>query len=159
MSVKVEIKGVQALQHKFGKSIQPYIRAGSMAIGKQLEGILSKAPGPAHHPVIWTSQKQKRFYFAMRRRKGFPLEYSRNNDPQSQRLEASWTVATRGAMGAVVGTRVNYARYVQREQNPGGQQPMHVVTGWITDKQAAEQLIKSGAIPRIMRQALRKALE
>lgn len=130
------------------------------AVGKIVEGRVAVAPGPAHKPVIWASAKQRRWWFWHRRKQELPLEYTRNSDAESQRLEASW--ATRRAWpGAIVGTRVTYAPWVQsatQTENGGPQTAQHKATGWITDAAAVEQTERSGDVQRIASSIVRKAL-
>jgi len=106
---------------------------------------------PQHTPVIWPSEKARRYYFAMRREAGLPLEYKRGSDPMSQRLQQSWTVARRQA-AATLGNRATYAPYVVSSEYQTAQ---HAATGFTTDEQAAEKVIDDGTMGRIIEAQLR----
>jgi len=111
-----------------------------------IQGIIKPYPGPAHKPVIWPSEKARRYYFAMRREAGLPMKYTRGSDPMSQRIQQSWTIARRPTE-ATLGNRATYAPYVASEQY---QTDQHAATGFTTDRQAAEQVIQSGVMKRII---------
>lgn len=153
--ISIQVSGLSELRGRLGRKLDPYLRAATFAIGEQIRSRLARYPGPVVHPIQWASERQRRFYFAMRQRRGLPLGYVRQFDPMSQRLGPSWTTARWGDIGAVVGTRVRYAPYVQSYEK---QQPFHRATGWVTDRQAIEQVQASGVIPRILNDALRRAL-
>jgi hypothetical protein len=143
----VEVKGLDALLKKFGKPFKPYIQALTMGIGADIQKHMQKAPGPVAHPIEWESEAQRRWYFAMRREKGFEGPYVRGAVNQgSQKMEQSWVTAKRGSMDAIVGTRATYAGYVQSDEK---QQKMHRNTGWITDKVALARVKASGIIDRL----------
>jgi hypothetical protein len=138
-----------------GADIKPAIRSGSLAIGQEVRAELARYPGGVAAPVAWVSARQRRAYFAMRRKAGLGPRYVRNSDPMSQRLGPSWTVEPKGDMGAVVGTRATYAPWVQSKAR---QQPMHRATGWSTDEQAVNRVVASGRVNSIMAAAIGHAL-
>jgi hypothetical protein len=76
-------------------------------------------------------------------------------DPWSENLEGSWTTERKGSLGAIVGTRVSYAPWVQSAEK---QQPMHGATGWVTDQRAVDEVVASGVIDRIFSNAVDKAI-
>ena len=153
--ISIKIVGLEEVARKVNVNLKPALRASTFAIGEEIRNNLTKYPPRRHDPVKWTSRKQRIYYFAMRRKKGLPLGYTRGNDPMSQRLGASWATAHKGDTDAVVGTRVKYARWVQSDKD---QQPMHKETGWITDKQAIEKFKSSGKAGRIVRDAIMHAV-
>jgi phage gpG-like protein len=153
MTVTVTVTGHKELIRKLG-GLGNAMRIVVRAVGELVRGVVAQYPGPVHHPIRWASRRQQRAYWAMRRERGLPLAYTRQFDPMSQRLGASWTVAMRGDT-AVVGTKASYAKWVQAAKF---QQGFHKDTGWITDVQAAERVARSGDVNRIAEQALRKEL-
>ena len=152
MPVTIAIRNLDAVMRTIGTDIKPAIRAASLAIGEEIRGKLAVYPGPVKYPIQWASEKQRRFYFAMRAGK---LPYVRNSDAQSQRIGPSWTTARRGDIGAVVGTRATYAPWVQDSER---QQPFHRNTGWITDKAAVGLVQKAGHLKDIITDAIMHAL-
>ena len=142
----IELRGFDALYKKLGQKMDPHVQAMTLAIGEQLRKVISRYPGPAHKPVIWDSDKQRRWWFASRRDAGLDPWYTRNSDRWSQRLGPSWAVRKRGSMDAIVGTKATYAARVQSDKR---QTRQHKATGWITDKAAIAQVRASGVIARI----------
>lgn len=147
MSYTIEVKGLDQLERKLSIPLSVVLGPAWLAIGHQLKSIIAVYPGPVSYPIRWQSEKQRRYFFAMR---GGDLPYVRNSDAMSERLGPSWAVEAQ-AFGVIVGTRASYAPYVQGEET---QQGMHEATGWITDKEAAEQLVASNVIPRIIEAAI-----
>ncbi len=138
------------LSRRLNVDLMPAVRTAAVVIGEELRSHLAVYPGPASHPIKWASERQKRFYFAMRRERGLPFGYTRNSDPMSQRLGPSWTVA-RTQSGASVGTRASYAPWVQSSEKQSAQMK---ATGWITDQQAVEAVQRSGMIKQAVLQAI-----
>ena len=95
--------------------------------------------GQSHRPVIWASEKSRRFYFAMRAG-WFASNYTRNSDAMSQRLGPGWTVRKQSQATYIVGNKATYAAWVQSAKR---QQPQHKATGWKTDAQAVDELTKA----------------
>jgi len=120
-------------------------------VAEAIRGVIQAYPLGKNSPVIWPSEKARRYYFAMRREAGLPLEYKRGSDPMSQRLQQSWTVARRQA-AATLGNRATYAPYVVSSEYQTAQ---HAATGFTTDEQAAEKVIDDGTMGRIIEAQLR----
>lgn len=123
----------------------------SFTVGEEARNEAQVYPGPAHSPVIWSSARQRRAYFAKRRAAGAPAKYTRKTDPMSQRLQQSWVVERRGRVGAATKTDVAYAAYVQSAES---QSPQHAATGWQTDEKIVANVVASGAVERIAVQVL-----
>ena len=153
MASYVYIKGLNELMKKLTVNLTAAITSAQIAVGELVRTELVTPPGPVHKPIEWASVKQRRFVMALARARGGP--YVRESSSTSQRLLASWTVAKQGP-SVVVGTRVSYAPFVQKE---GIQQKMHANTGWVTDKAALARVRSSGYVKRIYRDAIRHALK
>jgi len=155
--LNVEIDGlddaIRKLRRAGGNELARQITAGLVAIGKQVENELRQYPPKPKYPLRWASRRQA-FYVKHILRKNLG-PYVRRYDPMSQNLQQSWTVEPLRPIGAVVGTRVTYAPYVQSEEK---QQPFHADTGWITDREAVENVQASGDIERILQAARNKLL-
>lgn len=107
------------------------------ALAEWTRQAMMKAPGPAVHPIQWKSVRQRRYYFAMRRKAGLPAKYARGSDPQSQHLSQSWKVESLGGYrGVSLVNEASYAVFVQGEY----QQPFHDNTGWKTDAEVIAEL-------------------
>ena len=100
----------------------------TFAVGELVRSEMAVYPGAAHSPVIWASEKSRRYYFWLRRSKGLDLKYSRNSDPMSQRIGPSWTVAHLGQTDAIASTSATYGPFVQSAEFQTAQ---HAATGWI----------------------------
>lgn len=147
----IEVKGLDALIAKLDGTAPKVISGVTMAIGQLVRDAMAKYPKRNAGPVKWASAKQRTWYHAARGKAGLPLRYTRNSDPWSQRLGPSWAVERWHEVDAAVGTRVTYAKWVQSDEF---QQPMHEATGWKTDKQAVEEVRRSGAVERIVSQVV-----
>lgn len=146
MEFSLELRGFDELIAALGASIDPALKEITFAVGELVRSEIAVYPGPAHRPVIWASDKSRRYYFAMRRRAGLPLAYTRNSDPMSQRLGPSWTVAHLGQTDAVVANKAQYGPFVQAAQYQTAQ---HKATGWITDERAIQNVERSGDVERV----------
>ncbi len=158
MRVKASVRGddvFRALQALGGDGFNRIMSDALMLVGKEVQAEIARYPGPAHKPVIWASEKQRRWWFASRRAAGLPPNYTRMSDPWSQDLLHKWEVERRGNKQVVVGTIVKYARWVQAAEQQTAQ---HRATGWVTDKEALEAVAESGVVGRIFSDALDKAL-
>ena len=146
--VHVDLRGYDDLADKLGKDLSPALRAAALALAEEIRDKIARYPGPVSYPIKWQSERQRRFVMAML---ADDLPYSRGSGAMSQTLGKSWTSAQYGAIGAVVGTKTTYAPYVQGEEL---QQDMHRATGWVTDRQAVDQVEESGVIERIYHDAI-----
>jgi hypothetical protein len=129
-----------------GPGVKQMVRRASYKIGLEIENELKKYPKSPSYPLKWASDKQRRWYFWMRRSKGLPVEYTRTSDPMSQKLGQRWTTKQK-PWGAVVGNPATYAPYVQSEEY---QTEMHEATGWATDRQAADEIMSSPVVDQII---------
>ena len=161
VTLRVKVEGLDALKRKLGADWTQPIQAGTQAIGEEIRNVIAPAPGPSHSPVIWGTEKSRRWYFANRRKKKLPLQYTRGSDAWSQTMEKSWTVRPEGQIGVVVGTKATYAPWVQSHAKlPSGERQtrQHKATGWVTDKTAVERVRHGGKALRIMRTIIQKWL-
>lgn len=115
-------------------------QAASIATAKELEAEARPYPGPSSSPVEWASEKQRRYYFAMRRAQGLPFGYSRQSDGMSERIMESWAIEPYGTSGALLKNSATYAPYVIGDD----QQPQHALTGWQKLTDVANEFFASG---------------
>jgi len=144
----------QALNRLMGEELQRFKSELTYNAALAMQGVLEIRPAGHHEPVIWPSEKARRYYFAMRREKGLPLQYTRGSDPMSQRSAKAWAVR-KGVGEATLGNRATYAPYVQSQQY---QTEQHAATGFITDAQAAEKVINEGTLDRIITAQIQAAV-
>ena len=155
LEARIEIDGLNRLKNKLGAVEGTRFMAGVLnAVGADAKDALATPPGPVHHPIRWTSEKQRRYYFAMRRKRGLPLKYTRESDPMSEKLLGGWNQRSEdGGMTVIVGTRASYARFAMDERY---QQGFHKDTGWKTIQQHARELMPK--LRKKAAQALRRVL-
>jgi hypothetical protein len=92
-------------------------------VDKQVQGLLRKEPGPVKYPIQWTTDKQRRAFFATN---GFGagIPYVRKHT-----LAPAWNVTLdfgKAGTGVVIQNLMNAAEYVYGKR----QQGFHVTTGW-----------------------------
>ena len=127
-------------------TIPALIQAITTDVAKEIQKELKKTPGPVRYPIAWTSEKQRRFYFAMRREQGKPPKYRRTG-----RRSRGWKVQKLGNESAMVTNEVPYVSFVQGDRILGGwQQRFHRNTGWMTDREAWNRVVDGGAMERAM---------
>jgi len=143
MEFDIRVEGVEALLKDLKVPLKPVLKDITFAVGELVRSEIAVYPGSSHQPVIWASERQRRFYHAMRSRAGLSPGYTRNSDPMSQRLANSWTIAHHGAVDALVDNKAQYGHWVQNEIYQTAQ---HKATGWITDAQAVKNVERSGDI-------------
>lgn len=144
----------QAISNLMGPELQKFKSRATYFVAVELKHIMSKYPAGKHSPVKWASEKQRRWWFAMRREKGYPLEYTRRTDPMSQRLHAKWGIRKKPT-SATLGSGAPYAAYVQSSQY---QTEQHAASEWTTDEQAADKIVKDGTLARIVEANVRRAV-
>jgi hypothetical protein len=107
---------------------------------------MAVTPGASNSPVIWASEKQRRYYFWLRRSRGLDLRYSRGSDAMSQQLSKSWTISHLGQTDALVDNKASYGPFVQSAEFQSAQ---HKATGWITDEKGIDNVQRSGDVERV----------
>ena len=157
VTLHVKVEGLDALKRKLGAAWTQPLQAGAVAIGQEIQTVVSEYPeGEVHHPVKWASDKQRRWWFWARREAKLPPFYTRGSDAWSQKLGPSWTVRPEGQTSAVVGTKATYGPWVQSHEKQTAQ---HKATGWITDRAAVEKVERGGKAVRIMREVIARWLK
>jgi len=135
----------QALARLMGEELQRFRSRLTYYTALAIKGVIQPYK-PQHTPVIWPSDAARKAYFAQRREAGLPMKYTRGSDKMSQNLMKSWTIA-RGDTDATLGNRATYAPYVASSEY---QTEQHAATGFTTDEQAAQKVIESGTLDRII---------
>lgn len=153
MTVELRIEGLDNLLRDLSIPLGPVLSDITFAVGELVRSEMAVYPGASHSPVKWASAKSRRYYFWLRRSRGLDLKYTRNSDPMSQRLGASWTVAHLGQTDAVVSNKASYGPFVQAA---AFQTAQHAATGWITDEKGVANVKRSGDIERVAEQIIAK---
>lgn len=121
------INGLQALAQMRG------LRRGLAAGAVHLQGKAATYPGERHAPQPFTSDAQRRGFFAKLRAGEISVPYVRGFASTSENLGQRWTVEARdNGLTQVVGNNASYAQLVQ---SAARQTTYHRVTGWKTDEQ------------------------
>jgi hypothetical protein len=153
IGLDVRLVGVDELLKDLGIPLDPVLKDITYAVGELVQKEIAVYPGSSHSPVIWASERQKRYYFAMRRAAGLSPKYDRGSDPMSKQLLNAWKVSHHGATDALVDNQTNYGPWVQNDLYQTAQ---HKATGWITDEQAVKKVERSGDVERVAERIIAK---
>jgi hypothetical protein len=145
----------QAISNLMGPQLDKFKSRATYFVAVELKHVMTKYPAGKHSPVIWASEKARRFYFWQRRSKGYPLEYTRRSDPMSQRMHLSWGIRKKPT-SATLGSKATYAPYVQSSQYQTAQ---HEASNWTTDEQAAQKIVADGTLKRIIQANVQRIVE
>ena len=143
MQFSVSVEGVEELLKQLNVPLKPVLKDITFAVGELVRSEMAQTPPAVHRPIIWASERQRRFYHAMRREAGLSPGYSRGNDDMSQRLRDSWTISHHGSTDALLDNKTSYGPWVQNDIYQSAQ---HKATGWITDEQAVKKVERSGDV-------------
>ncbi len=170
MRLYTTITDTNVLMAKIRQGIEGGINQGVIAVAKSVKKDISKVPGPVKYPIQWTSAKQRRYYFAMRRkivgqelsrtnsfgrrigkiRTGHNFAYRRRVDVTSHDFSRNWSVQSQGGRSASVWNMTSYARYVSGDE----QQRFHRYTGWPQTRVVAWEYEGTGRAASIMAQSI-----
>lgn len=148
MAAGIEVRGLEEVVKRLGKDLRPALKKAALAIGEQVRGGI--AVYPTQPPPVNPDRWYQRGYGPKWRRKDGTVRGRATSEQLGQR----WATRAKG-WGAVVGNPVSYAPFVQSEEK---QAAIHKRTGWVTDVQVAEEVAKSGAVERMVRDAVVKEL-
>jgi len=133
----IRIEGLDELIDKI-ETIEDleFVKAGMVAAGKHIKGIMRAYPPVSRRPQPFVSDKQRRGFFAKLRSGEIEVPYRRGQSPGSQTLGRRWAQSARdGGLTQVIGNNAGYASLVQGPE----QTQYHKQTGWKTTKQVAEE--------------------
>lgn len=142
----IRIEGLEEIAKALGIDMKPVLKDITFAAGELVQKEVAVYPGSSHQPVLWASERQRRYYHAMRRAAGLSPKYERGTDPMSKQLLNAWKVSHHGATDALVDNRTNYGHWVQNDLYQTAQ---HKATGWITDEQAVKRVERSGDVEHV----------
>lgn len=146
MQFDVHVEGVADLLKQLNVPLEPVLRDITFAVGELVQKEIAVYPGSSHQPVIWASERQRRFYHAMRREAGLSPRYDRGTDAMSKQLLKAWKISHHGQTDALVDNQTNYGHWVQNDLYQSAQ---HKATGWITDAEAVKNVERSGDVEAV----------
>lgn len=164
-TLTVRIDGIEKLKKALDGDMRRATQDITLGVANEIKSIISPYPGkrPPRNPrrwyergfgPKWLSDPARR---PKKRRSTRPIVYGPYwaGYKTSETLSRRWGVAQRG-LGAIVGNAASYAPVVHHYKE---QAAIHEQTGWVTDKQAVERVIKSGVVNRIAQMAVKKVLK
>ncbi len=152
-SLKLDIRNmdkVVAALKKLDGRMPRTIQTIAKGVGQEVKNELQVEPRGPSYPIRWDSEKQKRWFFAQVTAGNIEVPYRRTHN-----LQRAWNVKARGRTNAVVGNPKPQAPYVQSQKR---QSSIHR-DRWVTDEQAVDEVERSGAIERIARRVVSRALK
>jgi len=142
VSITVDVGGFDAVRQRLIAMASPAQRKRWLLVGgRHLKSKINRYPPVRRltrrqvYGQPFQSAKQRRWFFAALRRGDIVVPYYRGQNPKSENLGQSWTVAMRDEDTAVVGTQVSYARYAMGR---GKQSRYHQAVGWKTAEDQAD---------------------
>ena len=161
----VKIHGTAELKRALNANLKGVMQGATLGIASEIKSIISPYPGvpiPANprrwyergFGPKWLSDPKRR---PQKRRGRRPITYGPSwaGYKTSETMGRKWGTMQRGP-GAIVGNAASYAPVVHHYKD---QARIHKQTGWVTDKQAVDRAVKSGAVDRIVQMAVKKALK
>jgi len=125
ISLSITTVGAEALSAKLGLLAPEAIKIGLEDAAEYTQLQMQTYPGQKHVPMIWVSEKQRRYVMARIRDGSIQVPRSRTYG-----LQGSWTKSVSGYT-ATIAAGASYAHWVQGED----QARMMSSIGWQTTKQ------------------------
>lgn len=153
MPYAIRIEGLERAQRSLGVQIEPALQAATQNIAKAIEDVILPYPpvtaanDPGNPTGRWYERGKGGYY---RRKDGSVVKYS-----ESENLSAKWGIKRIGRWGAQLGNIASYAPYVHAKDK---QARWMARIGWVTDEAAVAVVVRSGAVRRIVAQALARAM-
>lgn len=143
----VKIRGVAALARQLKGNLDQTLKPAYVAIAELVRSEV--APYPPAVPPSPPSWYERGYGTKYRKRDG-----GVTGRKTSQMLGRRWSVTARGN-GAVVENSASYAPFVHSYEQ---QTLLHGARGWVTDREAIQRVVNSGAWERMLITAVNKAL-
>jgi hypothetical protein len=109
--IVVTVEGIEELQARLGRALSNAVLRGAMVQATALvQERLNVYPPASHKPMIWASEKQRRFVMAAIREGRIEVPYRR-----TMTLGRRWTTAVSGSgddLTGTVGNNTSYGPYV-----------------------------------------------
>lgn len=133
-----------------GPQMQTAMRAATKAAAAVGQDRIAKYPRPSRKKMTFTSDRQRRAFFAKRRSGEIEVPYRRGTSPGSETLGRRWHIRQHGAIGHVLTNDASYAPLVHGADT----QAAYHKGNWKTDEGLARELEASGDLERIAGDAL-----
>lgn len=146
MTYSIRIEGIDRVQKLLGQDFGSVIRTATFGIAAEIENAVAPYPPATSANSPSTGRWYERSYGPRWTRK----RGGGGGRRTSQMMNRQWYKEYRGN-GAVLGNRATYSGYLhsaKRQVRWAGPR------GWVTDRQGIERAIRSGAVTRIMLQAI-----
>ena len=148
--VTVRLEGLDELQRKLGADFRPVMRGATKAIAAEIHGKMAPYPEKTEANSPARQRWYERGYGPKRRTRDGRIVGKKT----SEMLRISWAITTYGDIGAKIGSRASYSKFVHGAKD---QAWFHKKNGWMTDKGAVEIVQRAGTIGRIMKDAVMHA--
>ena len=153
MTTTLRIKGLDSVQRILATDFEPVMQGVTLAVTHELQNAI--APYPPATIANSPSNPRGRWYERGYGPKWRTKDGAVHGDHTSETLGRRWGIERRGRIGHVLGNLASYAVDVHAKAR---QKPWHAAHGWTTDEDAIRRVVSSGAIQRIMAQAIMAAL-
>jgi len=150
MPVTIRVVVPPELRRALDGNMQRVVQRASPGIIRELHATVAKYP-----PATAANQPNHRWY-----ERGYGPRWTRKDgsiggSKTSEMLNRSWGTQ-RKSWGMILGSRASYAPVVHSHEE---QAKFHGARGWVTDKQAADKVIQSGKVDRIVKAAVARVLK
>lgn len=134
VNIKIEMKGAgKRATAQFEKLVDDALEDARITAEARILAAFSRPPGQPKHPIQWTSEKQRKYFWAV-----IAPKYMVNGEyqgyPRTNTLVRGWRVLLHRKPGGgllSISNRVPYGRYVYGDLRNGKHaQRYHTRTGW-----------------------------
>jgi hypothetical protein len=126
------------------------VQMASLAVAAEAQDRIAPYPAQSHRKQPFTSDKQRRGFFARLRSGEIVVPYRRGG-PGSEALGRSWSIRPYGDMGAVLENSASYADLVHGADT---QTAYMRGSGWKTDEGVVTAIEQDGTVERIAEQVI-----
>lgn len=141
LQVVTPIADEQTARRRYASTLKATLKSAVKRTQKTVNQRLKKPAGPVKYPIAWTSDRQRRAFFATNGfGRGIPTR-------RSGAVQRGWTYTSDVNADALTGevtldNRVPYAKYVYGDFTPdfAPQQRFHRITGWERANKVADDL-------------------
>ena len=143
--ITVRVEGIDRVQRTLGRNITPVLQSVTMAVATEIHGKIAPYPpaSAANMPGGPGSQWYERGYGP----RWMTMRGQIRGRRTSQTLGRRWSVSGWGRIGAVVRNIASYSPFVHSHEQRAW---FHKRRGWVSDEEAVDKVLRSGAIDRIV---------
>lgn len=148
------VDGLNEIIERLSTNLNPVIEAASQAIALEAQDRIAAYPSPKRARQPFSSDKQRRGFFAKLKSGQIQVPYRRGGSPGSQSMGRRWQISAAGQYGRRLTNTASYSGLVQSKQ---GQAGYHKGT-WSTDEKVAQDIVNDGTAATILAQGLARVL-